>query len=109
MAKKSNRNQPVREVPAGPSPNQKNNSTARNLGKALGAACLIVFILFDEFWISLVACGLCLGVIYAIQVFHDKTVKWYASFYLYATLAVLGLAYAEYSSGFLTNLMTLNK
>ena len=79
----------------------------RSLGKALGAACLVVFILFKEFWISLLACGLCLGVIYGIQVFHDKTVKWYASFYLYATLAVLGLAYAEYTSEFLTNLMTL--
>ena len=107
MAKKVNRNQPAREVAAGPNPYQKNNSTARSLGKALGAACLVVFIIFKEFWISLLACGLCLGVIYGIQVFHDKTVKWYASVYLYATLAVLGLAYAEYTSEFLTNLMTL--
>ena len=107
MAKKSNRNQSVRAASAGHNPHQKNNSTARNLGKALGAACLVVFIIFDEFWISLLACGLCLAVIYAIQVFHDKTVKWYASFYLYATIAVLTLTYAEYSSGFLTNLMTL--
>ena len=107
MAKKSNRNQPVREVPAGPNPNQKNNSTARSLGKALGAACLVVFIVFEEFWISLLACGICLAVIYAIQVFHDKTAKWYESFYLYATLIVLALTYAEYSNGLLTNLMTL--
>ena len=107
MAKKSNRNQPVREASAGPNPYEKNNSTARNLGKALGAACLVVFILFDEFWISLLACGICLAAIYGIQGFHDKTVKGFASFYLYATLAVLGLAYAEYSNGFLTKLMTL--
>ena len=107
MAKKSNRNQPVRDLPAGPNPNQKNNSSARNWGKALGAVCLLIFIVFDQLWIGTLGCALCLAVIYGIQVFHDKTAKWYSSVYLYATLILLALAYAEYSSGFITNLMTL--
>ena len=103
MAKKANRTAPVQTT----NPYENNRSVGKRLGNLLGCACLLIFVMFDELWIGMLACGFSLAIIYGIQVFHDKTAKWYTSPYLYFTLVTLALAYAEYAYQLLTNLMTI--
>ena len=107
MAKKAKRSAPVQNVSVGADPYAKNNSYGRNLGKILGCVCLLVFIMFDQLWIGTLACALAFAVIFAMQVFMEKSSSWFATPYFYATLACLALAYAEYSFGFLSNLLKL--
>ena len=107
MAKKANRTAPVQNVNPGADPYAKPQSYGKKLGNMLGCACLLVFILFDELWLGTLACGIGFGIIFGIQVFHDKACKWYASPYLYTTLAVLALAYVEYAYRVISNLLNL--
>ena len=105
MAKKTKQNAPVQNT----NPYENRNSAGKRLGNLMGCACLLVFALSEELWIGMLACAIGFAVIYGIQVFHDKTEKWYTSPYLYCTLVTLGLTYAEYTYQLLTNLMTFGK
>ena len=105
MAKKAKSTAPVQTT----NPYETNHSVGKRLGNMLGCACLLVFVLFDELWIGMLACAFSLAIIYGIQVFHDKAAKWYSSPYLYFTLVTLALTYGEYAYQLLTNLMTINK
>jgi hypothetical protein len=107
MAKKAKRPAPVKEMSPGKNPYEKSGNKGRRLGNLLGCACLLVFAVSEQFWIGLAACALCLGIIFGITVFHDKTSKWFASPFLYAMLGTIVLAYVEYEYQLLTNIMTL--
>jgi hypothetical protein len=109
MAKKAKHPAPVQEVSPGKNPYEKSGNVGRRLGNLLGCACLLVFAVFEELWIGMAACTLCLGIIFGITVFHDKTAKWYTSPFLYAMLATAVLAYVEYAYQLLTNFMTLKR
>ena len=105
MAKKSKSVRPVSDGKPGANPYQKNR-TGQNIGKVLGAACLLAFIIFDQLWIGILTCTLVFSALYIIQVFFEKSKSWYSSMFLYAALATALLAYLEYSSGVITRLMT---
>ena len=105
MAKKVNHSAAVHNVAPGADPYAKNKAIGRRIGNMLGCACLLVFIVFDELWIGTLACALGFAVIFGIQVFYDRSVKWYASPNLYAALGCIALAYVEYAYNFLSNLM----
>lgn len=107
MAKKVNRSVPAQNMAPGADPHTKSNSSGRLVGNMLGCACLIVFIIFDELWMGTLACALGFAIIFGIQVFHDSSVKWYASPNLYASLGCFVLAYVEYAYSFLSNLMKI--
>ena len=86
---------------------QKQSSSGRNLGKVIGAMCLLVFIMAEQLWIATAACALAFAVLFVMQVFMEKSVSWYASGYLYATAACAVLAYLEFSSQFISRLLDL--
>ena len=106
MAKKVSHPQPQNVAP-GADPYQKNNTSGRNLGKMMGAVCLLVFICFDELWVGTLGCAIAFGVLYVMQVFFEKSKTWFSSVYLYATVATALLAYLEYSRQFISNLLGL--
>ena len=105
MAKKASR--PVTAAEVSPGANPYGGTGGKRLGTILGSIVLILFIVTDELWIGTLACALGFALIYGMQVFVEKSKAWYASIYLYAALISLGLAWAEYSSDFITNLMKL--
>ncbi len=107
MAKKTKRPTPVQEVNPGANPYARNKSYGRKLGNILGCLILLVFIYFDELWIGTLACALGFALIFGVQVFYEKSYKWYATPYLYATLLTLALAYAEFRYNFISNLLKL--
>lgn len=105
MAKKAKRPTPSVDVTPGANPYAENSLLSRKMGSIMGCACLIVFILFKELWIGMLAFGIGFAIIYGLEVLVEKTKKWYASSNLYLSLACLILTYAEYTNGFITNLM----
>ena len=107
MAKKSKRVQPVQNVGVGADPYQKNNSFGRNLGKMMGAVCLLAFICFDQLWIATSVCALAFAVLFVIQVFVEKSRTVFASLYLYAAIGTALLAFAEFRYQVITNLLGL--
>ena len=107
MAKKAKRPEPVVEAAAGKDPNGGNILLSNRMGNALGCACLLIFIIFDELWIGSLACALGFCIIFGLEVFHAKAKKWYASFNLYGAVLCEVLAYLEYSSSFLSNLFKI--
>ena len=105
MAKKAKRPAPVADVTPGASPYADNSLLSRKMGTIMGCACLMVFILFKELWIGMLAFGIGFAVIFGLEVVYEKSKAWYASVNLYASLGSFALAYAEYAYGFLSNLM----
>ena len=105
MAKKRSTPRPVQDVAPGANPYSDNSLLSRRMGSIMGCACLLVFILFKELWIGMLAFGIGFAIIYGLEVLIEKSRKWYASSNLYLAIASLALAYAEYSSGFISNLM----
>ena len=109
MAKKANRTQPAVDVKPGADPNGGSLLLSRKMGSIMGCACLLVFILFKELWIGMLAFGIGFAIIWGLEVLVEKTKLWYASSNLYLSLVSLALAYAEYAHGLISNLMTFNK
>ncbi len=107
MAKKAKRPVTPVEVTPGQDPQGQNPLLSRRMGTVLGCACLVVFILFEELWIGMLACALGFGIIFGLQVFYDKAKAWYASMNLYAAIICLVLAYLEYSSGLISDFMKI--
>ena len=107
MAKQVKRPAPVVEVKPGADPNGGNILLSRKMGNILGCVCLLMFILFEQLWIGTLAFGIGFTVIFALQVFIEKSKSWYTSWNLYAALACYGLAYLEYAYGLISNLMNL--
>ena len=107
MAKKVNRSPQTANVAPGADPNSGNPMLGRRMGTVLGCACLVVFILFEELWIGTLACALGFAIIFGLQVFLEKSKVWYTSMNLYAAIGCLILAYLEYSSGLISNLMKI--
>ena len=105
MAKKAKRPAPVADVTPGASPYADNSLLSRKMGTIMGCACLMVFILFKELWIGMLAFGIGFAIIYGLEVLVEKTKAWYASSNLYLSIACLVLTYAEYTNGFISNLM----
>lgn len=105
MAKKAKQPRVVEDIKPGADPNGGNMLLSRRMGTVLGGACLLMYILFDQLWIGTLAFGIGFAVIFGLQVFYEKSKKWYASFNLYAALVCFILAYAEYNYGFISNLM----
>ena len=106
MAKKAKRPAPAVEVTPGANP-YAGSSIGKRLGTVLGSIVLILFIVTDELWIGTLACALGFAVIYAMQVFVEKSKSWYGSIYLYAAILSAVLAWAEYTNGFVSNLMKI--
>ena len=107
MAKKINRAQPAADMAPGKDPHGGNPMLSSRMGTVLGCACLVVFILFKELWIGMLACGLGFGIIFGLQLYYDRSRAWYTSWNLYAAFGCLILAYLEYASGLLSNLMKI--
>ena len=107
MAKKAKRQEPTVEVTPGADPYGKSPYLSRRMGTVLGCACMIVFIIFDELWIGTLACALGFSIIFGLQVIHEKSKVWYQSLNLYAAILCFVMAYLEYSSGFVSNIMKL--
>jgi len=107
MAKKARKQEPVVEVNPGTDPYGQSPYLSRRMGTVLGCACLIVFIIFEELWIGTLACALGFSIIFGLQVIHDKSKVWYQSLNLYAAIVCYVLAYLEYSSGFVSNIMKI--
>lgn len=105
MAKKAKRPAPAADVTPGVNPYADNSVLSRKLGSLMGCACLIVFILFKELWIGMLAFGIGFAIIFGIEVLVEKSKNWYASSNLYLSVICLVLTYAEYTSGFISNLM----
>lgn len=91
----------------GANPYVSKNPMGKKLGNVLGAVCLLVFIVFDELWIGTLSFALGFAVIWGVQVFQEKSHKWYTSPYLYATVISFVLAFAEFKYDFLTDLFKL--
>jgi hypothetical protein len=106
MAKKAKRSAPVQEVSPGANPYDNRGISGRRLGMIMGSICLLVFIYFEQLWIGTLSCALAFLVLYVMQVFFEKSKAWYESIYLYATILALALAYGEFSTGFISNLLT---
>ena len=104
MAKKSNRNVKPQKVSTAPDPYAKSSG---NLGKMMGAVCLLAFICFEQLWIATLVCALAFGVLYVIQVFVEKSRTMFTSMYLYAAIGTAALAYVEYQYQFISNLLGL--
>ena len=104
MAKKSNRNVKPTQVSTAPDPYTKNSG---NLGKMMGAVCLLVFICFEQLWIGTLACALAFGVLCVIQVFVEKSRTLFTSAYLYAAAGTAVLAFLEWQNHFISNLLGL--
>ena len=107
MAKKAKLPSTPVEVTPAPDPQSQNPLLSRRMGTVLGCACMVVFILFKELWIGMGACALGFGIIFGLQLHFDKNKAWYTSWNLYGAIICLVLAYLEYTSGFVTNLMTI--
>ena len=108
MAKKSTRNVRPQEVKAGPDPNAgKATGAGKSLGSIVGCACLLAFIVFDQLWLAIACCALAFAVLYAMQVFLEKSVSWSESPYLYVTLLVGALAFVEYQFGLISRIFNL--
>lgn len=107
MAKKAKRPAPVVNVAPGPDPNGGSVLLSRRMGTILGCACLLVFILFDELWLGTLAFGVGFSIIFALEIFHEKSRVWYKSFNFYAALISYALAYGEYVYGLLSRLMDI--
>ena len=107
MAKKANRPSAPVDVTPGANPHADNSLLSRKLGNVMGAACLLVFILFKELWLGMLAFGIGFAVIFVLEVMVEKTKQWYASWNLYLSVGSLALAYAEYSYGFISGLMKM--
>ena len=82
-------------------------SNGKRLGTILGSICMILFIVFDELWVGTAACAACLGVLFVLQVFVEKSKVWYKSLYLYTFLLSAVMAWLEYSSGWISELMKI--
>ena len=108
MAKKAKYPAPAQNTPAGANPYAPAKSVGRRLGNLLGGVCLLVYVIFEELWIGTLAFGVGFAVIWALQVFQEKTHKWFASPYLYASILTLGLAYGEWQYHFISNLLNFN-
>ena len=105
MAKKVKRPTPAADVTPGANPYADNSLLSRKMGTIMGCACLMVFILFKELWIGMLAFGIGFAIIYGLEVLVEKTRAWYSSSNLYLSVACLVLAYLERNSGFISNLM----
>jgi len=103
MAKKTSRVRPVQDIKPGADP----HSGSKNLGKLLGPACFLMFIIFEHLWLSIFACTLVFMILFVLQVFFEKSSSWYNTPYLYATIATALLAYVEYSTNLITNILKL--
>ena len=109
MAKKAKRQTYTPDVTPGADPNGGNALLSRRMGNIMGCACLLVFIMFKELWIGMLAFGIGFAIIYGLEVLVEKSGKWYTSSNLYLSLGSLALAYAEYAYQLLTNLMSFGK
>ena len=109
MAKKAKRQTYTPDVTPGADPNGGNALLSRRMGNIMGCACLLVFILFKELWIGMLAFGIGFALIYGLEVLIEKSRRWYTSPNLYLSLGSLALAYVEYAHQWLTNLMTVGK
>jgi len=107
MAKKPTQTRPAQKHNPGANPYQNNNSVGNNLGKMIGAVCLLVFIIFEQLWIGTLACALAFAVLYVMQVFVERSKTPFTSMYLYATAATALLAYLEYRYQIISNLLGL--
>ena len=107
MAKKRSTPRPVQDVAPGANPYSDNSLLSRRMGSIMGCACLLVFIMFKELWIGMLAFGIGFAIIYGLEVLVEKTKAWYASSNLYLSIACLVLTYAEYTNGFISNLMKI--
>ena len=107
MAKKVNRTTYTPEMAPGADPNGGNVLLSRKMCNIMGCICLLVFILFKELWIGMLAFGIGFAIIYGLEVLVEKTKAWYASSNLYLSIACLVLTYAEYTNGFISNLMKI--
>ena len=106
MAKKAKRPQPIEDIKPGANPHGDNNTLlSRRMGSIMGCACLLVFILFKELWIGMLAFGIGFAIIYGLEVVLERSKKWYASSNLYLSLGCLAAAYFEFTSGLLSNFM----
>ena len=105
MAKKTKRPAPVKDTPAGANPHAETRSAGRRLGNLLGGVCLLVYIIFKELWIGTLAFGLGFAVIWGLQVFLEKSHKWYTSPYFYASMITLALAYGEWQYAIISTLL----
>ena len=107
MAKKVKRPAPVAEVSPGANPYDKSAASGNRLGMIMGSFCLLMFICFEQLWIGIIGCALAFAVLYVIQVFFEKSRNWWQSPYLYGTIGILAMAYLEYSTGMISNLLNL--
>ena len=83
------------------------SSAGRRMGNLLGGVCLLVYIVCKELWIGTLAFGLGFAVIWGLQVFLEKSHKWYTSPYFYSTLLTLALAWGEWQYAIISNLLNL--
>ena len=107
MAKKANRPQNVTNVAPGADPNAGNALLSRRMGSILGCACLLVFIIFDELWLGTLAFAVGFTIIFALEVFYEKSRSLLRSFNFYGAVVCYLLAYLEYAYGFMTNVMKI--